>query len=291
MYSKDPLYRIFNGFNIVFLSILSLVCVMPLVHVFAVSLSSNAAATANLVTFWPIGFNLDSYERTFGSPSFLHALQISVYRTVLGTALSMLLCLLAAYPMSKEGSFFKGRTVYAWYFVITILFNGGLIPTYIIVNETGLRNTIWALVLPGAVAVFNVVLMMNFFRGIPKELDEAAQIDGASHARILFTVYLPISMPSIATLSLFSIVSHWNSWFDGMIYMEADIQPLATMIQSLVKSLDYTRIGIDPTEVKRLSERSLRATQIFIGALPVLVAYPFLQKYFVKGMTLGSVKE
>jgi putative aldouronate transport system permease protein len=122
-------------------------------------------------------------------------------------------------------------------------------------------------------------------------LDEAAQIDGSTHFRVLFSIYLPISMPSIATLSLFTIVGHWNSWFDGMIYMEANNQPLATLIQSLVKNMDFVRLGMNPEQMKQFSERSLRATQIFIGALPVLIVYPFLQKYFVGGMTVGSVKE
>lgn len=266
-------------------------CLLPLIHIFAVSVSSNAASTGNLVKFWPIGFNLDAYRRTLDSPDFAQALWISVSRTALGTALSMFLCFLAAYPMSKVNSQFRGRTAYSWYFIITILFNGGLIPTYLVVNATGIRDTIWALVMPGVVVVFNVVLMMNFFRGIPKELEEAAQIDGANHWRVLFTVFLPVSLPSIATLSLFTVVSHWNSWFDGLIYMSNDKQPLATMIQILVQKQDYTRIEMNVSEIAKISARTLRATQIFIGMLPVLVVYPFLQKYFVKGMTLGSVKE
>ncbi|ANE48591.1 ABC transporter permease [Paenibacillus swuensis] len=291
MYYKSPSYRLFNFLNILFLSLISIACILPIVHVLAVSISDSAPVTANLVNFWPIGFNLDNYAKTFNSPNFLDAFTVSIIRTVLGTFISMLLCFTAAYSMSKDDLYFRGRTFYAWFFIITILFNGGLIPTYIVVVETGIKNTIWSLILPGAVAVFNVVLMMNFFRGIPKELDEAAQIDGATHFRTLFQIYLPISMPSIATLSLFTIVGHWNSWFDGMIYMEADKQPLATMIQALVKNMDFTRVQLNPQDIKDLSERGLKATQIFLGALPVLVAYPFLQKYFVKGMTLGSVKE
>jgi putative aldouronate transport system permease protein len=291
MYHKSWSYRLFYYLNMAFLLLVATICILPLCHVLAVSLSSNAAANANLVKFWPVGFNLDSYVKTMGSEGFERAFLFSILRTVIGTAISMLLCFLAAYSMSKDKYTLKGRSIYAWYFVITILFNGGLIPTYLVVNATGLRDTIWALILPGAVAVFNVVLMMNFFRGIPRELDEAAQIDGSTHFRVLFSIYLPISMPSIATLSLFTIVGHWNSWFDGMIYMEANNQPLATLIQSLVKNMDFVRLGMNPEQMKQFSERSLRATQIFIGALPVLIVYPFLQKYFVGGMTVGSVKE
>jgi len=291
MYYKSPGYRAFAFLNTGMLLAISIACVLPLVHVIAVSLSSSQAATGNLVSLWPVGFNIDNYVKTFGSSKFLGALYISVLRTVLGTLLSMALCVLAAYPMSKADERFKGRSLYAWFFVATILFNGGLIPTYIVVVQTGINNTLLALILPGAVAVFNVVLMMNFFRGIPAELEEASQIDGASHLRTLFNVYLPISMPSIATLSLFSMVGHWNSWFDGLIYMDVTKQPLATMVQALVANLDLTRINLNPEDIKNLSQRGLRSTQIFLGALPILVAYPFLQKYFVKGMTLGAVKE
>lgn len=291
MYHKTHGYRMFNAFNLFFLLFVSLTCILPIIHIIAVSFSSAAATTANIVKLWPIGFNIDNYIRTFNSSNFLRAFGISVIRTVLGTSLSMLLCILAAYPLSKENSYFRGRTAYAWFFIVTILFHGGLIPSYLVVQATGLYNTIWALILPGAVAVFNVVLMMNFFRGIPKELEEASQIDGAGHIRTLFTIYLPISLPSLATLSLFVIVGHWNSWFDGMIYLEVYKQPLATLIQALVKTMDFTRIEMLPDDVAHLSERGLKATQIFIGSLPVLVVYPFLQKYFVKGLTLGSVKQ
>lgn len=284
-------YRIFSVFNTATLVIIGLICVLPMLHILAVSLSSRAAATGNLVHLWPIGFNVQNYMNTLQSPQFFKALQISVTRTVLGTSLTMLLCLLAAYPMSKENHYFRGRTLYAWFFIITLLFNGGMIPTYLVVLKTGIYNTIWALMLPQAVAVFNVVVMLNFFRGLPKELDEAAQIDGASHFITLFRVYFPISLPSIATLSLFAIVGHWNSWFDGLIYVDMNKQPLATLIQSLVANRDFSRIQINPTDMKFLSERGLRAAQIFIGALPVLIVYPFLQKFFVQGMTLGSVKE
>ncbi|MEK0317315.1 carbohydrate ABC transporter permease [Cohnella sp. 56] len=291
MYYKSPGYRAFAYANTLLLTLISIACVLPLVHVVAVSLSSSEAATANLVTLWPVGWNVDNYAKTFGSAHFMSALRVSVLRTVLGTLLSMLLCVLAAYAMSKDDYRFRGRTFYAWFFVVTMLFNGGLIPSYIVVVKTGINHTLLALILPGAVAVFNVVLMMNFFRGIPGELEEASQMDGASHARTLFNVYLPISMPSIATLSLFTMVGHWNAWFDGLIYMDVTQQPLATMIQALVANLDLTRINLNPEDIKNLSQRGLRSTQIFLGALPILVAYPFLQKYFVKGMTLGAVKE
>ncbi|MDR6550606.1 carbohydrate ABC transporter permease [Paenibacillus qinlingensis] len=284
--------KMFQFSNYIFLSIAAFLCILPMVHVLAVSFSSDYATTAYLVKFWPVGFNLTAYEKALNSNNFLVAFKVSVFRTVLGTALTMFLTMLAAYSMSKEDLYFKGRTFYAWFFVFTMLFHGGLIPTYLVVQKIGLTNSLLALILPSAVNVFNVVLMMNFFRGIPKELQEAAMMDGAGHFRILFTIFMPISLPSIATLSLFTMVFHWNAWFDGMIYMnKAELFPLATFLQALIASFDFTKIGLNPEDLNKLSERSLKSALIFIGTVPILLVYPFLQKYFVQGMTLGSVKE
>lgn len=284
--------RLFHYTNHVFLSAVALLCILPMVHVLAISLSDNYATTSYLVKLWPIGFNVEAYEKALSSDHFIDAFRVSLLRTVIGTGVSMLLTMLAAYSMSKDNRRFPGRTAYAWFFVFTMLFHGGLIPTYLVVQKTGLTNSLLALILPVAVNVFNVVLMMNFFRGIPKELEEAAAIDGAGHFRILFTIFFPISLPSIATLTLFTMVFHWNSWFDGMIYMnEAGKIPLATFLQALITGFDYTQIGLNPADLENLSERSLKAALIFVGTLPILLVYPFLQKYFVKGMTLGSVKE
>ncbi|WNS45154.1 carbohydrate ABC transporter permease [Paenibacillus sp. MMS20-IR301] len=284
--------KMFQVLNNLLLSLVAILCILPMVHVLAVSLSSDYATTSYLVKFWPVGFNLSAYKKALESNNFIIAFQVSVLRTVLGTAITMFLTMLSAYSMSKDDRYFRGRTVYAWFFVFTMLFHGGLIPTYLVVQKTGLTNSIWALVIPSAVNVFNVVLMMNFFRGIPKELEESAMIDGAGHFRILFRILIPISLPSIATLSLFTIVYHWNAWFDGLIYMnKAELFPLATFLQALIAGFDYTKIGLNPTDLENLSERSLKSALIFIGTFPILLVYPFLQRYFVKGMTLGSVKE
>jgi len=153
-------------------------------------------------------------------------------------------------------------------------------------------NTIWALVIPGAVSIWNLILMLNFFRAIPKELEEAALMDGANQLRILFTIYLPISMPAVATLSLFSMVSHWNAWFDGMIYLSnAKDYPISTFLRSIIVSENFSALGLTEDEIKNISPRTIKASQVFIGALPILLVYPFLQRYFVKGVILGSVKE
>jgi putative aldouronate transport system permease protein len=264
---------------------------LPIIHFFSVSLSSRAAATANIVNFWPVGFTLDAYKQTLANEHFLRALAIGFERTVLGTILSMIVLLFAAYSLSKSDHKFPGRSIYVWFFVFQMLFNGGLIPTYLIVKETGLLNTIWALIVPGAVGGFNLILMLNFFRAIPPELEEAALIDGAGHFTTLVKIYLPVSMAAIATIGLFDMVGHWNSWFDGMIYLkDPKDYPMATFLQSLL-SKEYIGNGISGADMENISNRTVKASQIFIGALPILLVYPFLQKYFVKGIVLGSVKE
>jgi putative aldouronate transport system permease protein len=174
-----------------------------------------------------------------------------------------------------------------------MLFSGGLIPTFLMVKETGLLHSIWSLILPGAVPVFNIVLMLNFFRSLPKELEEASFIDGAGHLKTLWKVYLPLAVPGIATISLFSMVGHWNAWFDGLIYMRnPEDYPLSTYMQSIMKfnflstgSLELAKLYAD------IDNRSIKAAQTFVSVIPILMVYPFLQKYFISGLVLGSVKE
>ncbi|ALP38475.1 ABC transporter permease [Paenibacillus sp. IHB B 3084] len=292
MYHKTTPYRIFNVFNICLLVILSIMCIVPLIHVLAVSFSAKSAADANLVGLWPVQFSLEAYKKTMNNPIFLHSIWISVLRTVLGTGLTLLITFLAAYPLSKETSVFRSRNVYSWLFVFSMIFNGGLVPFYMVIQKIHLMDSFWVLVLPGAVNTFLVILMLNFFRGIPKEMEEAALIDGAGHFRTLFSIFLPISMPSIATIALFSMVFHWNSWFDGLLYLSnAKDYPLATFLQTVIIQKDMSSMSMSPKEMELLSQTTVNAAQIFIGAAPILIVYPFLQKFFVKGMTLGSVKE
>ncbi len=284
------------GFQIVnyaFLGLLAISCVLPMVHVFAVSLSSNAAASAGAVKLWPIGFNTTSYEYVMEQAAFIRSLLITLERVAIGVAINILLTVLLAYPLSKESHKFKSRTTYAWIFVFTMLFGGGLIPTYMVVRTTGLLDSIWALVLPGAVPVFSAILLLNFFRGLPKELEEAAFIDGAGHFVTLFRIYLPLSVPALATILLLSAVGHWNSWFDGLIYMNApERYPLQSYLQTMVIQKSFSAITDLNTEtLRQISDRTVKAAQIFLGALPVLFVYPFLQKYFMKGIVMGSVKE
>ncbi|MGF7031780.1 putative aldouronate transport system permease protein [Paenibacillus mucilaginosus] len=291
MYYKSPSYRAAYVLILAFLGLLALICLLPAVHLLAVSLSGKAPAAANLVTLWPMDFTWASYQKTLSNENFLRSLWNTAERVLLGVGLGMMLTVVTAYPLSKDDRIFPQRSRYIWFFVVTMLFSGGLVPNYILIRMLHLTDTVWALLLPALVNVWNILLLLNFFRTLPKELEEAALMDGAGHWRTLFSVYLPVSLPAIVTLSLFTMVTHWNSWFDGMIYMKQANWPLATLLQSIIVQVDFTKLASNPAELSELSDRSLKASQIFIGALPVLVLYPFLQRYFVKGVVIGAVKE
>ncbi|UOQ44135.1 carbohydrate ABC transporter permease [Halobacillus salinarum] len=293
MHYNTKAYRIFTICNYGFLFVAAVLCILPLIHILAVSLSGSSAAAGNLVRFIPIDFTLDAYDKTIGNENFIRSLMLSCSRVILGTLVSMGLMLCAAYPLSKTDKEFKGRKIYTWFFVFTMLFNGGLVPTYIIVTKLGLTDTMWALVLPHAINAFNMILLLNFFRtSVPKSLEEAAFIDGANHFQIFLRIYLPISVPAIATISLFTMVFHWNSWFDGLIYMtDASNYPLSTFLQTVIVQQDFTNMNVDAETLRNLSQRTVQAAQIFIAALPMLIVYPFIQRYFVKGIVLGAEKE
>ncbi|QCT01562.1 binding-protein-dependent transporters inner membrane component [Paenibacillus algicola] len=292
MYYKTSGYRIFSIFNYTLLTLICISCVLPLLHILAVSFSGSAPANSNLVGLLPIDFNVEAYTKTLNNSNFHQALSMGVYRTLLGTFVGMVLIVLAAYALSKDSHGFRSRSFYTWYFLFTMLFSGGIVPAYMLIRNLDLMNSIWALVLPVAVNVFNMVLMMNFFRAVPKELEEASLIDGAGHFRTLWSVFLPISMPALATISLFTMVFHWNSWFDGLLFItDYKKYPLSTFLQTVIVQQDFNKINPDVNELKNISQRTVKSAQIFIGTLPILLVYPFLQKYFVKGIILGAVKE
>lgn len=292
-YRQSIGYRLFTIGNMVFLTLLAFTCLFPIIHVLSISLSSAQAVSAGAVKLWPVDFTLVSYESVFRKQAFLLAFWVSLKRVVLGTSISMLLMILLAYPLSKDNKQFPFRTVYVWIFVFTIIFGGGLIPTYMVIKSMGMIDTIWALVIPSAVSVFNAVLLLNFFRNLPKELEESAKLDGANHWTILWRIYVPVSLPALATVFLFTIIGHWNSWFDGLIYMnQSENYPLQTYLQTTIVSKDLSQMSAQEAEKYfRMNDRTGRAAQIFVAALPILLAYPFLQRFFMKGIVLGSVKE
>lgn len=289
--------KIFVVVNSALLLLVALICVLPFVNLLAISFSSKTAVAAREVVFWPVGFNLAAYQFVMKGSAFITALGVSVLRALLGVSINVVLVVLTAYPLSKTKSEFRFRSIFSWFYVITMLFSAGLIPVYMMVKYTGITNTIWSLVLPGALPVFSMLVVMNYMRGLPKELEEAAYIDGAGHFKTLIQVILPVCKPTIATITLFSFVNHWNSWFDGMIYMNTvDKYPLQSYLQTVVINPEAffrnaTNVSAELANyINLVSARTTNAAQLFLATIPILCVYPFLQKYFTTGLVMGSVK-
>ena len=285
-------YKAFQVFNYSFLAVIALSCLLPVIHILALSFSSIGPIRAGRVSFFPVDFTLSAYEYVLNNGSFWTAMYVSVLRVVVGLAVNMTVTILVAYPLSKDSDTFPARTRYVFVFFFTMLFSGGLIPTYLIMRYTGLVDTIWALVVPGAVQIYSVILMLNFFRQLPKEILDAAYVDGAGHTQTLLRIVLPCSTASLATIGLFCMVGHWNEWFSPIIYMRSTMNyPLQTYMRSVLISETFQTRSLEDVELlRKLSNRTITSAQVFIGMLPIMMVYPFLQKYFSKGIVLGSVK-
>ena len=284
--------KVFRTINFLILVALTLICLLPFINVIAISFSNSYYVDSNQVLFWPKGFTLNAYRYILTRASFWSSFRMSIVRVILGGCINLVLIILTAYPLSKDNDKLHFRSFYTWFFFITMLIGGGMIPSYLLISKLGLRDTIWSLVLPGALPVFNLVLMLNFFRQVPRELEEAALIDGAGHLRTLIQIYLPVSLPSIATITLFCIVGHWNAWFDGMIYITTPSRiPMQTYLRSILIQMNVSDMSADDYELYALlANQTVKCSQIIVATIPILCVYPFLQRYFVTGIVLGSVK-
>lgn len=273
---------------------LGLACLLPLLNMVAISFSSSAAATAGRVGIIPVDFTLSSYEKLLKDAQYWRSLVVSFERTIIGTTINILLVITMAYPLSKSTREFHSQKKYMGVVLFAMLFNGGMIPTYLVVNNLGLCDSLWSLILPSAVGVGNVILLMNFFRSVPKELEEAAEIDGANPFQVLKNVFIPIAKPCIATIILFCAVGHWNDYFSGILYIsKMRNYPLQSYIQSVSASLDISRVT-DPKKIQEyltISEKTLNAAKIVVSTLPLMIVYPFVTKYFKDGIVVGAVKE
>lgn len=285
---------VFLAVDVIVILLLCLICMVPLLNLLAYSFSASQPIIENKVFLWPKEFTLKAYQYVLESKEFWSSVSVSVKRVLLGVPLNTLLTILVAYPLSKDERQFKARKYYVAYMLTVMLFNGGLMPTYYIVSKTKLIDTVWALIIPGAVPIFNCIVLMNFFRGIPSELEESAKLDGASQWQILWRIFIPISKPSLATIILFSLINHWNSWFDGLIYSNHTTNyPLQSYLQTLVTSTTEILAQGDVKAIAKLvdiNDTNMKAAQIFISVIPLMLIYPFLQKYFTTGLTMGSVK-
>lgn len=270
----------------------TLSCLLPLLNMVAISFSGSDAVAANEVGLLPKDFNVTTYKKLLNDAQFWKSFLISVERVVLGLAINMFFTVSMAYPLSKSKRRFPAREIYIKFVIFAMLFSGGIIPLFMVVSKLHMTNTIWSLVLPGAVPVFNVILLINFFKGVPESLDEAARIDGASPVQILLKIYLPVSLPALATVALFSIVNHWNDYFSGLLYMsKAAMYPLQTYIQQLTVDITQVTDAEQLKQIASMNNRTFNATKIVVSTIPLLIIYPFLQKYFVTGMVIGAVKE
>lgn len=277
----------------VILLIAALSCLIPILNTVAISFSSKVYA--NEVFLLPKGFTTASYKEILKDEQFLRSFWVSVKKVVIGSTLQMLMTILMAYPLSKSRRIFPARGHYMRAIIVCMLFSGGTIPWYLVIKMLGLIDSFWALVLPGCVNISNTIIMMNFFKGLPPSMAESAAIDGATPLTTLFRIYVPLSTPSIATLSLFTIVGHWNGYFDGMILInDPKKMPLQTYIQSLVADISNKINSMTPEEIlqySQISNMTFNAAKIVVAMVPVMVIYPVLQKYFVKGLVMGAVKE
>jgi putative aldouronate transport system permease protein len=291
--------RKINMPNVIIYMILLLIVfnsLFPILNTIAISLSDSSKASAGIITIYPIGLNFDSYRKILQEEMFFNAFWISVKRVVLVTVMSFIITILAAYPLSKSKEEFASRNIYMWFFVFTMMFGPSLIPSFLNIKELNLMGSIWALVLPGLVSQYLVILVINFFRSIPKELDDSGSIDGAGPWQKLFLIYVPLATPILATITLFIIVWQWNAFLDGLIYMKKTSQyPLQTYIQQMVITIDPLKLVTEGGDFSKIgtivSNRTLNAAKLVVTMLPILLIYPYLQKYFVKGIMLGSIKE
>lgn len=284
---------VLKAFFAFILILAALSCLLPLVYNLAVSFSSKAAAEAGKVAFWPVDFTANAYREIMKEKNFFISFWVVVQRVLASLAITLPVLTLAAYPLAKTKKEFAPRNVLLWIFVFCMLFSGGTIPWYITMKAYGLTNSVFGLAVCGGIPVFNLILMVNFFQDIPKELEEAAMIDGAGPWRILMQVVVPLSKPVLATIALFTIVTQWNDFFQGLVLStSAEHYPLQTYIKQLIFQLDTSQMTAEQIkQMASMSNTTLNAAKIFISMVPVLCIYPFLQKYFVTGITLGGVKE
>ncbi|ETT69737.1 binding-protein-dependent transport systems inner membrane component [Paenibacillus sp. FSL R7-277] len=287
---RSPRISLFNIVSTFFLMIVVVITLYPFLHMLAVSLSSDINVIKNTVSFWPKGFNVKMYELVLGDPKIWTAYKNTLIYTVLGTLISLVVTSTGAYALSRRDMAL--RKTFTMLIVVTMFFSGGMIPTFLVVRSLNMVDTVWGMVLPGAVSTWNLILMRTFFSGIPKELEESGRIDGLNDIGIFMRIIIPLSKASFATIALFYAVGMWNNFIYPLLYLRTpDLFPLQVLLRNLVlagsaSSGDVTGIGGD----NQVVEESLKYATIMVSTLPILTVYPFVQKYFVKGAMIGAVK-
>ena len=280
-------YRAFQVINTIIMIFVIFITLYPFVYLVAQSFSSDAAASAGKVTFYPIGFNVNTYKYILRDNQFFRYYGNTIFYTVVGTFISVACTALIAYPLSKPR--LRLNKVITPLVVFTMYFAGGMIPNYIVITQwLGLQDSMWSIILPNAISTFNLLVMKSFFAGLPEELEEAAAIDGMNTYQIFLKIIIPLSKPIIATMCLFYMVTMWNEWFTPMLYLDSkDKWPVALYVRQLVEGANNTEIGSsDASSV----QATLKSATMVLTSIPIICVYPFVQKYFVQGMTIGAVK-
>ncbi|MBM7540701.1 MULTISPECIES: carbohydrate ABC transporter permease [Amphibacillus] len=281
--------KVFDVINYTLLGLIGLITILPFIHVVGSSFATSAEIASTRFLLFPTKFTLDAYRFIFSTDTIFRALGISVFVTFVGTIWSMFFSILTAYGLSRRD--LVGRRALNFLIVFTMLFNGGMIPTFLVVQQTGLLNSLWALIIPVTINAFNMIILRSFFMNLPQGLEESAKIDGASDFGILFRIVIPVSLPSIATISLFYAVTYWNTYMHAILYLSDStkwpVQVLLRQIVVLASGFNYD--GTAYTDVPP-PEVTIKMATIVVATVPVLLVYPFLQKYFAKGALLGSVK-
>lgn len=283
--------RRFQFTNNALLILLSVTMILPLVHLAAISLSTPEFAEAKLVYLWPRDFNLETYKTIFGISQFWRSMAVSIYITIVGTAVTLLLCSSLAYSLSRPGM--KGKQHVMRGIIITLVFSIPLIPSFLVVRELGMIDSLWSLIIPGALSAFNVIIMKTFFQGVSAELLDAAKIDGSTEFRNYYLIVLPLSKAVLATIGLFHAVNQWNAYFGALIYIRTKtLMPLQLLLRQYVMEDQSNNLVYNTPDVLTTSTPAMiKAGAIIFCTLPILLVYPFIQKYFVKGATLGALKE
>jgi putative aldouronate transport system permease protein len=277
----------------IILLFLGLITFLPIWMVVVRSFSPTHIISMHPFLLWPIQFTLDAYDYIFQTPTLLNSFVITVFITVVGTALNLIFTILAAYGLSKRELPFNGLLM--GLIVFAMLFSAGIVPTFMVVRQLGLIDQVWALIIPQLVSPFNLILMRNYFWSVPPELEESARIDGASEIRILWSVVLPLSMPAIATIGLFYAVGHWNEFFGALFYINDNSKwPLQLLLRSIIIENNFQNMGaggaMGEVRTKMINPENIKAATIVFATVPILMVYPFLQKYFVQGVKLGAIK-
>ncbi|WP_336759790.1 carbohydrate ABC transporter permease [Paenibacillus sp. USHLN196] len=288
--SENTANRIFNTVNVILIVITMVLCLAPFIHIIAISLSSNRAIGSGEVSFFPKELSFEAYTKVFADGSMIRSLIYTIWLTVLSTVLSMVMTIAAAYPLAKSN--LKGRKWFMLVIVVTMFFSGGIIPEYILIKNLHLLDSTWGLILPGLISPFYMIILITFFRGIPESLEEAAGMDGSSHFGTLMRIILPLSLPVMATLSLFYAVGRWNGFQDALMYItKPELYPLQLKLYQMIQQNQITELmqneGIGAVQV--LPE-SLKAASVIFSTLPILLVYPWLQRYFISGVMVGAVK-